>query len=216
MTYKFTKGAKEAVEFANDLAIDMGHNYVGTEHLLYGLSKEETGIARKVLEINNVMQLKIIDEINELIGEGDKNLISIVGLTPRTKKVIENAFKEAKKQASEYIGTEHLLIGILLEKECVASKILMDLGVDFHKMYNDIHNLLNKYDMDNKGKNKSTKEMALNQFGVDLTKIAKEGGLDPVIGREKEISRIIQILSRRNKNNPCLIGEPGVRENSNC
>ena len=191
----------------------MGHNYVGTEHLLFCLLKEENGVASKVLEKNNVTQSKIIEEIHELIGEGNKNIISIVGLTPRTKRVIENAYKEAKKHNSDYIGTEYLLIGIIKETECVASKVLMDLGVDFHKMYNDIFSILN-YDINNNlgyGKSKNTKEPTLNQFGINLTDIAKEGGFDPVIGREKEISRLIQILSRRNKNNPCLIGEPGVR-----
>ena len=212
MTYKFTNRAKEAVEYANDLAIEMGHNYVGTEHLLYGLAKEEEGIASKVLQKNNVTSTKIIKLIRELIGEGDKYNLSIIGLTPRTKKVIENAFKEAKKQNTEYIGTEHLLIGIIKEGESVGTKILFDLGVDFHNIYNDIFNAINKYENTNVGtdKNKNSKETTLYQFGTNLTGIAKEGRLDPVIGREKEISRLIQILARRNKNNPCLIGEPGV------
>ena len=212
MTYKFTNRAKEAVEFANDLAIEMGHNYVGTEHLLYGLAKEGTGIASKALEKNNVTPNKIIEKVKELIGIGNNNIISIIGLTPRTKRVIEDAFKEAKRQNSEYIGTEHLLIGIIKEGDSVATKILMDLGVDFHKLYDDIIKALDRYETSNSNltKNKNTKEPNLNQFGVDLTGIAKEGKLDPVIGREKEITRVIQILSRRNKNNPCLIGEPGV------
>ncbi len=213
MTYKFTNRAKEAVEYANDLAIEMGHNYVGTEHLLYGLAKEGTGIASKVLEKNNVTPIKIVKEINDLIGEGNKSIISIIGLTPRTKRIIENAFKEAKRQNTEYIGTEHLLIGMIKEGESVASKILMDLGVDFQRMYDDIFKALDKYEIEKTEstiKNKNTKEPTLNQYGADLTKIAEEGKLDPVIGREKEISRVIQILSRRNKNNPCLIGEPGV------
>ena len=212
MTYKFTNRAKEAVEYANDLAIEMGHNYVGTEHLLYGLAKEGTGIASIVLEKNNVTPTKIIKEIQELIGEGNKNLISIIGLTPRTKRIIENAFKEAKSQNSEYIGTEHLLIGMIKEGESVASKILMDLGVNFQKMYDDVFFALEKYEVPKTTtqKNKNTKEPTLSQYGVNLTEIAQEGKLDPVIGREKEITRVIQILSRRNKNNPCLIGEPGV------
>lgn len=213
MTYKFTNRAKDAVEYANDLAIQMGHNYVGTEHLLYGLAKEGTGIASKVLEKNNVTPTKIVKEIEVLIGEGNKNIISIVGLTPRTKRIIENAFKEAKKQNTEYIGTEHLLIGMIKEGDSVASKILMDLGVDFQRVYDDVFFAIDKYETgktESQVKPKNPKEPTLNQYGVDLTKIAEEGKLDPVIGRQKEITRVIQILSRRNKNNPCLIGEPGV------
>lgn len=213
MTYKFTNRAKEAIEIANDLAIELGHNYVGTEHLLYGLAREGTSIASKVLEKYLVTPKAIIQKIRELIGEGNKNIISIIGLTPRTKRIIENAFKEAKRQDSEYIGTEHLLIGIIKEGESVAIKIMMDLGVDFQKMYNDIFDILDKSDTSkmNNQKNKNNKEqMTLNQFGMNLTEAAEEGHLDPVIGREKEITRVIQILSRRTKNNPCLIGEPGV------
>ena len=213
MTYKFTNRAKEAVEYANDLAIEMGHNYVGTEHILYGLAKEGTGIASKVLEKNNVTPIKILKEINDLIGKGNKTNVSVIGLTPRTKRVIENAFKDAKSQNSEYIGTEHLLIGIVKEGESVATKILIDLGVDFQRIYDDIFLASDKYEIGktaNPQKDKNTKEPTLNQYGIDLTKIAEEGKLDPVIGRDKEISRVIQILSRRNKNNPCLIGEPGV------
>ena len=213
MTYKFTNRAKEAIEIANDLAIELGHNYVGTEHLLYGLAREGTSIASKVLEKYLVTPKAIIQKIRELIGEGNKSIISIIGLTPRTKRIIENAFKEAKRQDSEYIGTEHLLIGIIKEGESVAIKIMMDLGVDFQKMYNDIFDILDKSDTSkmNNQKNKNNKEqMTLNQFGMNLTEAAEEGHLDPVIGREKEITRVIQILSRRTKNNPCLIGEPGV------
>ncbi len=212
MTYKFTNRAKEAVEFANDLAIELGHNYVGTEHLLYGLAKEGTGIAGQVLQKYGVTPTKIIEKIRELIGEGDKYIISIIGLTPRTKKIIEHAFKEAKKQNSEYIGTEHLLIGMLKEGDSVAIKIMLDLGVDFQKIYNDIFSILNKSEKENtvSQKSRGTKEQTINQFGTNLTQMAELGNLDPVIGREKEITRVVQILSRRTKNNPCLIGEPGV------
>ena len=212
MTYKFTNRAREVVELANDLAITLGHNYVGTEHLLYGLAKEEGCMASKVLERHGVNAKKILDKIIELIGEGDRNIISVIGLTPRTKRIIENAFKEAKKQNSEYIGTEHLLIGIIQEVDCVAMKIIFDLNVDYEKMYNDVFNSADKYEANKNQttKNKNTKEQTLSQFGTELTQFANEGKLDPVIGRVDEITRIIQILSRRTKNNPCLIGEPGV------
>lgn len=172
MTYKFTNRAREVVEIANDLAISLGHNYVGTEHLLYGLAKKEGCIASKVLEKQGINSKKILDKIEELIGEGDKNIISVIGLTPRTKRIIENAFKEAKKQNSEYIGTEHLLVGIIKESDCVAMKIMLDLNTDFEKMYNDIFNVLDKYEVDknNNTRNKGTKEQTLNQFGVELTR----------------------------------------------
>lgn len=212
MTYKFTNRAREVVELANDLAITLGHNYVGTEHLLYGLAKEEGCLANKALEKQGVSAKKVLDKIIELIGEGDRNIISVIGLTPRTKRIIENAFKEAKNQNSEYIGTEHLLVGIIKEPDSVAMKIMIDLNVDFEKMYNDIFGFIDKYEVNKNQttKNKNSKEQTLSQYGTELTKLADEGKLDPVIGRENEITRVIQILSRRTKNNPCLIGEPGV------
>lgn len=212
MTYKFTNRAREVIEIANDLAISLGHSYVGTEHLLYGLTRSEGSLAFKILEKQGVNSKKVLDKILELIGEGDKNIISVIGLTPRTKRIIENAFKEAKRENSEYIGTEHLLIGIIKESDSVAMKIMFDLNVDFEKMYNNIFDSVDNYEASKNQvtKNKNTKEQTLNQFGTELTKLAYEGRLDPVIGREKEINRIIQILSRRTKNNPCLIGEPGV------
>mgnify|MGYP003316409336 FL=1 len=115
MTYKFTNRAREVIEIANDLAISLGHSYVGTEHFLYGLTRSEGCLAFKILERQGVNSKKVLDKILELIGEGDKNIISVIGLTPRTKRIIENAFKEAKRENSEYIGTEHLLIGIIKE-----------------------------------------------------------------------------------------------------
>ena len=212
MMYKFTNRARDVVEIANNLAISLGHNYVGTEHLLYGLAKEDICMASKALGKQGVNSKKILEKITELIGEGEKNISSVIGLTPRTKKIIENAFKEAKKQNSEYIGTEHLLIGMIKETDCVAMKIMIDLDVDFEKIYNDIFNVLNKYEIDknSSSKNKNSKEQTLNQYGIELTQLAYNGSLDPVISRDNEITRVIQILSRRTKNNPCLIGEPGV------
>lgn len=172
MTYKFTNRAREAVEIANDLAISLGHNYVGTEHLLYGLAKKDISLASKALEKQGVTSKKILEKIIELIGTGDTSIISVIGLTPRTKRIIENAFKEAKKQNSEFIETEHLLVGIIKETDCVAMKVLTDLNVNFEKMYNDIFNITDKYEADknNNFKSKGTKEQTLNQFGVDLTR----------------------------------------------
>ena len=218
MTYKFTNRAKKAIEIANDLAIELGHNYIGTEHILYGLSKEGSGVAAKVLENQEVEPQKILDKIDELIGREDKTEETL-GFTPRTKRVIENAFIEAKKLGYNYIGTEHLLIGILREADSIAARILLDLNVNIPKLYNEIIKVINDEEIGEDGTNtkKETRRKGsynstatLNQLGEDLTKKAEEGKLDPVVGRKEEIQRVIQILSRRTKNNPCLIGEPGV------
>ena len=247
MPYKFTERAEKALEISNEIAIEFGHNYIGTEHLLYGLIKEGEGVASKVLENQNVTEDAVLGKIEELIGRGETRNAQTIGFTPRTKRVIENAFIESRKLGSDYIGTEHILIGIMREADSIAVRIMLDLNVNPQKLYNEIVKIINEYDS-NEEKSKSVEKKnsynstpTLNQFGSDLTKIAKEGKLDPVIGRKKEIERIIQILSRRTKNkldpvigrddeirnvirilsrktknNPCLIGEPGVRKNSSC
>lgn len=216
MTYKFTKKAEQALQIANDIAMQLGHNYVGTEHILYGLVKEDSGVASKVLENQNVTPEAVLEKIEELIGVGEPNENSAIGFTPRTKRVIENAFREARRLGSECIGTEHLLIGIMREADSIAVRIMLDLNVNPQKLYNEIVKVINDYETGDENSKQSSKSGSfnstptLNQFGVDLTKQASEGKLDPVIGRKNEIDRIIQILSRRTKNNPCLIGEPGV------
>ncbi len=222
MTYKFTNRANKAIEIANNIALELGHSYIGTEHILYGLAKEGNGIASKVLENQNVTADDILNKIEELIGS-DEPIENIVDFTPRTKRVVESAFIEARKLGYNFIGTEHLLIGILREGDCVAAKILLDLNVNIPKLYNEIIKVINEgedYQGDNssnysdggkrRGKGSYNQTPTLNQFGQDLTKKAEEGKLDPVIGRKQEIERVIEILSRRTKNNPCLIGEPGV------
>ena len=217
MTYKFTNRAEKAIQIANDIAASLGHNYIGTEHLLYGLVEENTGIASKVLQNQGMTSDKILDEIEELIGRSEESIDEPMGFTPRTKRVIENAFLEAKKLGCEYIGTEHLLIGIMVEGDSVAVRIMMDLGINPQKLYNEIIKVLKEGESDSSSNKKSVKSsgsynstQTLNQYGTDLTRQAREGKLDPVIGRKDEIDRVIQILSRRSKNNPCLIGEPGV------
>lgn len=217
MAYKFTKSAEIALEIANNIAIDLGHSYIGTEHLLYGLVKEGTGIASKVLENQNITEENILEKIETLVGLGDKGIKGTLGLTPRTKRVIENAFREARRLGSEYIGTEHLLIGIMREGDSIAVRIMLELNVNPQKLYNEIIKVINDYEPNSEEEKSEKTNLAsynqtptLNQFGSDLSKAALEGKLDPVIGRETEIERIIQILSRRTKNNPCLIGEPGV------
>ncbi len=220
MIYKFTNRAKKAIELANELAIELGHNYVGTEHILYGLAKEGSGISAKVLENQEVTPENIIDKIAELIGQ-EEPISETLGFTPRTKRVIENAFIESRKLGYNYIGTEHILIGILREGDCIAARILLELNVNIPKLYNEIIKVINegedlsgnreeKEKENGKRKGSYNQTTTLNQFGEDLTKKAEEGKLDPIVGRKEEIERVIQILSRRTKNNPCLIGEPGV------
>ena len=218
MMYKFTNSAEKALELSGELAADFGHNYIGTEHILYGLVKEGSGVASKVLENQAITADMIIDKIVELVGH-EEPIDGTLGFTPRTKRVIENAFIEARKLGYNYIGTEHLLIGILREGDSIVARILLELDTNIPKLYSEIIKVINegedfaKEDKNGKSDNKVgsyNSTPTLNQFGEDLTKKAKEGKLDPVIGRKEEIERVVQILSRRTKNNPCLIGEPGV------
>ena len=219
MKYKFTNSAEIALEIANEIAAKLGHNYIGTEHLLYGLVEEANGVASKVLANQGVTSAEVLKEIENLIGineEASITDIDAIGFTPRTKRVIENAFMEARKLNSQYIGTEHLLVGIMREGDSVAVRIMMDLNVNPQKLYNEIVKTINETDSKEQGAKRGSNRGSfnstptLNQYGSDLTKRATEGKLDPVIGRSTEIDRVIQILSRRTKNNPCLIGEPGV------
>ena len=218
MMYSFTNRAKKAIDIANEVAMELGHNYIGTEHILYGLVKEGSGVAAKVLESQEIESDAIIDKIVELIGN-ESPITETLGFTPRSKRVIENAFIEARKLGYNYIGTEHMLMGILREGDSIATRILIELNVNIPKLYNEIIKVINEgEDYSNDGlNNKNSKKRGsynstptLNQFGSDLTQKAEEGRLDPIIGRKEEIERVIQILSRRTKNNPCLIGEPGV------
>ena len=210
MIYKFTTRAKKAIDAANDVAIELNHNYIGSEHILYGLVKEGSGVACKVLELQDVTCSKIKTEIVDLIGNGNE-IDKTIGFTPRAKRVLENSYSEAKKIGNDYIGTENLLIGLLKEGDSIAVRILLDLNVDIPKIYNEIKNNIKEIEGKNSiNQKKSNNTPTLNQFGEDLTLKALEGKLDPVVGRKDEIQRVIQILSRRTKNNPCLIGETGV------
>ena len=217
MIYKFTSRAKKAIELAQDEAVNLGHNYIGTEHILYGLVREGAGVASKVLQNQGVTPNDVENKIVDMIGKEVITSQETLGFTPRSKRVIENSFIEARKLGYDYIGTEHLLIGILREGDSIAVRILLDLNVDLPRLYNEIATVINEAEDVSKGGATNSKQTGsynstptLNQFGEDLTKKAKEGKLDPVVGRSKEIERVIQILSRRTKNNPCLIGEPGV------
>ncbi|HHW47550.1 MAG TPA: ATP-dependent Clp protease ATP-binding subunit [Clostridiaceae bacterium] len=211
---RFTEKAEKAITLAQESAMQLGHNYVGTEHLLLGLVREGSGIAARVLQGQGVTQEKILKEIDELIGRGEATGQQPLGFTPRTKRVLELSFREARRMGHSYIGTEHLLLGIMREGESVAVRILLDIGVDVQKLLGEIIRILNEEAPGTTGESRSSRHSSntptLNQFGRDLTEMAREGKIDPVIGRDKEIERVIQILSRRTKNNPCLIGEPGV------
>ncbi len=219
MMYKFTSRAQKALEIANNIAQELGHSYIGTEHILYGLTEEGAGVAARVLESQGINSEDVKSKIEELIGV-EEPTEETLGFTPRTKRIIENSYIEARKLGYNYIGTEHLLIGIIKEGDSVAVRILLDLNVNIPKLYNEIIKVLNedesiKDDENTSGKSVSRRgsynsTQTLNQFSDDLTKKAEEGKLDPVVGRNEEIERVIQILSRRTKNNPCLIGEPGV------
>jgi ATP-dependent Clp protease ATP-binding subunit ClpC len=211
---RFTEKAERAIALSQESAMQLGHNYVGTEHLLLGLVKEGSGIAARVLQGQGVTQEKILKEIEELIGRGETTGQQPLGFTPRTKRVLELSFREARRMGHSYIGTEHLLLGIMREGESVAVRILIDAGVDIQKLLGEIVRILNEEAPGASGEPRNNRNNSstptLNQFGRDLTEMAREGKFDPVIGRDKEIERVIQILSRRTKNNPCLIGEPGV------
>ena len=214
MIYKFTNRAKKSIEIADDISLELGHNYIGTEHMLYGLIKEGEGIASKVLTNKGITEEKVEKKIEEMLGKG-KEIEQSLGFTPRAKRILENAFLEARKIGYNFIGTEHLLLAILKEKDCIATRIITELNVEISKIYNEIANVINEDDekITYKEKTKTANNNAtptLNQFGEDITTKAEEGKFDNVVEREKEIERIIQILSRRTKNNPCLIGEPGV------
>ncbi len=216
---KFTQKAAQALNLAKECSQALGHNYIGTEHLLWGLIKEGSGIAAGVLLSHGVNDQKVLESILSIVGRGEGTQ-QAVGYTPRTKRVIELSYAETRRMGKNYIGTEHLMLAILREGESIAVKILMDMGVDTHKLYDSIITMLQEDTPSavaaGKPKAEETETPTLDQFGRDLTVMAREGKIDPIIGRDKEIERIIQILSRRTKNNPCLIGEPGVGKTAIC
>ncbi|MBR5154895.1 MAG: ATP-dependent Clp protease ATP-binding subunit [Clostridia bacterium] len=221
---KLTERAKNAINLAGQVAMEMGHNYVGTEHLLLGLIREGSGIAAKILLDNGVTSKKIESKIDFFVGLDLPINNPAIAFTPRTKSVLEHSYSEARKLGHNYIGTEHILISLLRESESLAVRILSDLSVNIQKIYSDIVKLMNENNFDEipnsqggAGKSRpgrksdnGEKTPTLDKYGRDLTKMAADLKLDPIIGRDDAIERVIQILSRRTKNNPCLIGEPGV------
>jgi ATP-dependent Clp protease ATP-binding subunit ClpC len=213
---RLTQSAKTALELSQQSAAEMGHSYVGSEHLLLGLSNEGSGVAAKVLRDNGIDSQMITELIEKRSGRGDSGEIPPQGLTPRAKRVIEIAAAQAQQMGHNYIGTEHMLLGIIREYNSAGAEILRQTGADLNKIYTDIVNIFNSGDYKQRkaatvGKNtKKSETKTLDEFSRDLTEAARLGKLDPVIGRDKEIERVMQILSRRSKNNPVLIGEPGV------
>lgn len=211
MFAKFTERARKVLSIAEQEALKLKHSYVGTEHILYGLIAEGQGIAARSLIDNGISKEVIESKIIDMIGEGQNEVKGSIGLTPRSKKVLNLAMDEARKMGHNYIGTEHLLLGLIREGEGVAVRILMDLNSDISNIKEEVIDLLGgKSSMKKKSKSSSRKTKNLDEYSRDLTEMASENKLDPVIGRDKEINRVIQVLSRRTKNNPVLIGEPGV------
>ena len=221
----YTSQAKKALAYAVRTAEKCGHNYVGTEHLLIGLLNVEDGTAGMVLSEFHVDAGQLTELIDRLIAPGGNTVTeSRPGYTPRVRRVLENAEAEAARFKSRAVGTEHLLIAILKESDCVATRLLFTMGINIQKLYGAILTAMGEAPLQggasgnaNTGRGPQTRggaqtseTPALDQYSRDLTELAREGKLDPVVGRGQEIERVIQILSRRTKNNPCLIGEPGV------
>ena len=217
MRNKFTKSAAKALDNSLNVAKSFGHNYVGTEHLLIALVKTK-GVASEVMRENGVEEEKLSVLIDEMLeADGNVAVADRLGYTPRAKKIIENSISEAERLGASQAGTEHLLIALLKETDCLGVRLLNTRGINVQKLYvdlltatgQDVNSAKNEYMMQ-KGRRGKSATPVLDQYSRNLTEYAKEGRLDPVIGREREITRLIEILSRRTKNNPCLVGEPGV------
>ncbi len=216
MFERFTDRARRVVVLAQEEARMLNHNYIGTEHILLGLIHEGEGVAAKALEALNISLEGVRAQVEEIIGQGQQAPSGHIPFTPRAKKVLELSLREALQLGHNYIGTEHILLGLIREGEGVAAQVLVKLGADLNRVRQQVIQLLSGY----QGKEAATSSgpaegtpstsLVLDQFGRNLTQAAREGKLDPVIGREKEIERVMQVLSRRTKNNPVLIGEPGV------
>lgn len=218
MQYRFTQMAANVMHYSQEAAAELNHSYIGTEHILIGLLREREGLACQVLEDHDVTEEKVMRLVSQLIQSSGMAVAEPEEYTPRTRRILELSSREAVRFRASAIGTEHLLIAILRENDCVAAQLLASLGVQAQKVYQDIVLGIGmdaraaKGDISSvKGKGRKKGEaLMVDQYSRDLTAYAREGKLDPVIGRTDEIQRVIQILSRRTKNNPCLIGEPGV------
>src|SRR5436305_11168714 len=215
MFERFTDRARRVVVLAQEEARMLNHNYIGTEHILLGLIHEGEGVAAKALESLGISLEAVRAQVEEIIGHGGQAPSGHIPSTPRAKKVLELSLREALQLGHNYIGTEHILLGLVRENEGVAARILLDFDADAEKIRNEIIRMLSGPGRRQGGAAGGTSEKGkssklLDQFGRNFTKLASEGKLDPVVGRQTEIERIMQILTRRTKDNPVLIGEPGV------
>ena len=218
MFERFTDRARRVVVLAQEEARMLNHNYIGTEHILLGLIHEGEGVAAKALESLGIALEGVRQQVEEIIGQGQQAPSGHIPFTPRAKKVLELSLREALQLGHNYIGTEHILLGLIREGEGVAAQVLVKLGADLNRVRQQVLQLLSGYQgkepaegsTGGRGEGTPSSSLVLDQFGRNLTQSAREGKLDPVIGREKEIERVMQVLSRRTKNNPVLIGEPGV------
>ena len=228
MFERFTDRARRVVVLAQEEARLLNHNYIGTEHILLGLIHEGEGVAAKALESLGISLQAVRDQVEEIIGQGGSSPSGHIPFTPRAKKVLELSLREALQLGHNYIGTEHILLGLIREGEGVAAQVLTKLGADLSRVRQQVIQLLSGYSgSGSSGQEGSRKERAsattgggggdsasgslvLDQFGRNLTQLAREKKLDPVIGRVREAERVMQVLSRRTKNNPVLVGEPGV------
>ena len=223
MFERFTDRARRVVVLAQEEARGLNHNYIGTEHILLGLIHEGEGVASKALESLGISLEAVREQVQEIIGQGQQAPTGHIPFTPRAKKVLELSLREALQLGHNYIGTEHILLGLIREGEGVAAQVLVKLGADLSRVRQQVIQLISGYQGGKEGaaagagsaqggpaEGTPAGSLVLDQFGRNLTQAAREGKLDPVIGREKEIERVMQVLSRRTKNNPVLIGEPGV------
>ena len=216
MFERFTEKAIKVIMLAQEEARRLGHNFVGTEQVLLGLIGEGTGVAAKTLKSMGVTIKDAREQVEKIIGRGSGFVAVEIPFTPRAKKVLELSWDEARQLGHNYIGTEHLLLGLIREGEGIGTKVLENLGVDLNKCRSNVIKLLGETRTSSTQTalagniQAKAKTPSLDEFGTDLTLAAQEQRLDPVVGREKEIERVIQILARRTKNNPILIGEPGV------
>ncbi|MEO7016442.1 MAG: Clp protease N-terminal domain-containing protein, partial [Leifsonia sp.] len=217
MFERFTDRARRVVVLAQEEAKMLNHNYIGTEHILLGLIHEGEGVAAKALESLGISLDAVREQVQDIIGQGQQQPTGHIPFTPRAKKVLELSLREALQLGHNYIGTEHILLGLIREGEGVAAQVLVKLGADLNRVRQQVIQLLSGYQGKEQvqvgGNDQATAQVGsqiLDQFGRNLTQAARDNKLDPVIGREKEIERVMQILSRRSKNNPVLIGEPGV------
>ena len=213
MQGKFTEKAQEVIRKAQEAAYDLGHDYIGTEHLLIGIMSVSDSVAAKAIESQGISRSDVWDKVETVIGRGNSTS-GAEGYTPRVKRIIDRSVQEAVNLQAGYVGTEHILIALLSESDCIAVKILASLGANIQRIYEDVMNMLGEGEKDGNGSSSASTGEGntpnLDKYSRDFTQMAKDNKFDPIIGRDKEIDRVIQILSRRTKNNPCLVGDPGV------